>query len=94
MSVAPNNPFEFNTNPVGIDEYLAQAVENEFRGYSGEEKETDTEFDLDSSEELTVYRAARLAVERAVSALRGRKLSARANAFRSFLIDVRNRLRS
>lgn len=49
--------------------------------------------DQNEKAEITLYGALLLSVESAVDMLRGYTLTARANAFRSFLIDLRNRLR-
>lgn len=82
----------------GMDAYLAEAIDSAEDDEGGVDFDRDMvggglTFNPDTDEELTVYGAALLALERAADVLRGRKLSARANALRSFLIDMRNRLR-
>jgi len=82
-------------NRQGLDAYLAEAIDSTEIGEGKIDFEDGPRvgFDPDPEQELTVYGATLLALERAVDVLRGRKLSARANALRSFLIDMRNRLR-
>jgi len=90
---APNDPDrELPTSQHGIDQYLSEILEGETN--EAEPSTNRAAFNPDPDKELTLYGAMRLAADRAVNGLRGRKLSGQANAFRSFLIDIRNKLRS
>ena len=100
---APNQS-ELPTTQTGIDAFLAdaasEAFDREMRSDLPDARELrdqipypDEDEELDPEREITLYGAMLVALTEAVDALRGQKMTADANAFRSFLIDFRNRLR-
>ena len=87
---------EFGAPGGSLDEFLAEEASTDENAVSTDEEQSELpvvhDFDSAEDRELTLYGAMRLATEAAVDALRGRKLSSQANAFRSYLRSFRDEL--